>query len=59
MNLSKKEAFIKGVGTGIFQTVTFSSWALIVWMGAVVVSARRSSGGDVIAAVMSILFGAM
>ncbi|XP_070026115.1 ABC transporter B family member 19-like [Nicotiana sylvestris] len=59
MNLSKKEAFIKGVGTGIFQTVTFSSWALIVWVGAVVVSARRSSGGDVIATVMSILFGAI
>ncbi|XP_059306224.1 ABC transporter B family member 13-like [Lycium ferocissimum] len=58
-NLSKKEAFIKGLGTGMFQTVTFSSWALIVWVGAVVVSARRSSGGDVIAAVMSILFGAI
>lgn len=59
MSISKKEAFIKGLGTGMFQTITFSSWALIVWVGAVVVAARRSSGGDVIAAVMSILFGAM
>ncbi|OIT02079.1 PREDICTED: ABC transporter B family member 19-like [Nicotiana attenuata] len=59
MSISKKEAFIKGLGTGMFQTITFSSWALIVWVGAVVVAARRSSGGDVIAAVMSILFGAI
>lgn len=59
MKLSKKEAFIKGLGTGTFQTITFASWALIVWVGAVVVTAKRSTGGDVIAAVMSILFGAM
>nr|XP_009788669.1 PREDICTED: ABC transporter B family member 1-like [Nicotiana sylvestris] len=59
MSISKKEAFIKALGTGMFQTITFSSWALIVWVGAVVVAARRSSGGDVIAAVMSILFGAI
>ncbi|KAK4375745.1 hypothetical protein RND71_006422 [Anisodus tanguticus] len=59
LRISKKEAFIKGLGTGMFQTITFSSWALIVWVGAVVVAAKRSSGGDVIAAVMSILFGAI
>lgn len=59
MRISKKEALIKGVGTGMFQTITFTSWALIVWVGAVVVTAKRSTGGDVIAAVMSILFGAM
>ncbi|XP_059669405.1 ABC transporter B family member 19-like [Cornus florida] len=57
--ISKGEALIKGVGTGMFQTVTFCSWALIVWIGAIVVKAKRSSGGDVIAAVMSILFGAI
>ncbi|KAJ0695250.1 putative ABC transporter type 1, transmembrane domain-containing protein [Helianthus annuus] len=57
--ISKGEALIKGVGTGIFQTVTFCSWALIVWIGAIVVVAKRAKGGDVIAAVMSILFGAM
>lgn len=57
--LSKGEALIKGVGTGMFQTVTFCSWSLIVWVGAVVVVAKRSTGGDVLAAVMSILFGAM
>ncbi|KAF3639866.1 putative GDSL esterase/lipase-like [Capsicum annuum] len=59
MRISKKEALIKGVGTGMFQTITFTSWALIVWVGAVVVTAKRSTGGDVIAAVMSILFGAI
>ncbi|KAF7830827.1 ABC transporter B family member 19-like [Senna tora] len=57
--ISKGEALIKGVGTGMFQTVSFCSWALIVWVGAVVVTAKRASGGDVIAAVMSILFGAI
>lgn len=59
MRISKKEAFIKGFGTGTFQTITFALWALIVWVGAVVVTAKRSTGGNVIAAVMSILFGAM
>ncbi|XP_058106392.1 ABC transporter B family member 10-like [Magnolia sinica] len=57
--LSKKEALIKGVGLGVFQTITFCSWALIVWVGAVVVTAERAKGGDTIAAVMSILFGAI
>ncbi|KAI3756987.1 hypothetical protein L6452_04520 [Arctium lappa] len=57
--ISKGEALIKGVGTGVFQTVTFCSWALIVWIGALVVVAKRAQGGDVIAAVMSILFGAI
>ena len=57
--LSKGEALVKGVGTGMFQTVSFCSWALIVWVGAVVVRAGKAKGGYVIAAVMSILFGAM
>ncbi|KAJ9186944.1 hypothetical protein P3X46_002457 [Hevea brasiliensis] len=59
LSLSNGEALIKGVGTGMFQTVTFSSWALIIWIGAIVVSNNKSSGGKVIAAVMSILFGAI
>ncbi|KVI07597.1 AAA+ ATPase domain-containing protein [Cynara cardunculus var. scolymus] len=49
--ISKGEALIKGVGTGVFQTVTFCSWALIVWIGALVVVAKRAQGGDVIAAI--------
>lgn len=57
--ISKGEALVKGVGTGMFQTVSFCSWAIIVWVGAVVVTAGRAKGGDIIAAVMSILFGAM
>ncbi|XAR71553.1 hypothetical protein NMG60_11017888 [Bertholletia excelsa] len=57
--LSKGEALIKGVGTGLFQTVTFCSWALIVWIGAIVIKAKRASGGGVISAVMCILFGAI
>ncbi|KAK3404202.1 hypothetical protein EUGRSUZ_K00514 [Eucalyptus grandis] len=56
--ISRGEALIKEVGTGMFQAVTNSSWALIIWIGAIVVTAGRSSGGNVIAAVMSILFGA-
>ncbi|OVA09398.1 ABC transporter [Macleaya cordata] len=57
--LSRREAFIKGVGMGMLQAVTFCSWALMVWIGAIVVAAKKSSGGDTIAAVMSILFGAI
>ncbi|XP_040995099.1 ABC transporter B family member 1-like [Juglans microcarpa x Juglans regia] len=57
--LSKGEALIKGVGTGMFQTVSFCSWALIIWVGAILVTANRAKGGDIIAAVMSILFGAI
>ncbi|KAK6934710.1 ABC transporter-like, ATP-binding domain [Dillenia turbinata] len=59
LKISKGEAFIKGVGTGMFQTVTNCCWALIVWVGAIVVTKHRANGGDVIAAVMSILFGAI
>ncbi|XP_042057956.1 ABC transporter B family member 19-like [Salvia splendens] len=59
LRISRTEAFVKGFGTGMFQVVTFCSWALIVWVGAVVVTAGRALGGDVIAAVMSILFGAI
>ncbi|KAK2390919.1 ABC transporter B family member [Trifolium repens] len=57
--ISKGEAIVKGVGTGMFQTVSFCSWSLIIWVGAVVVRAGRAKGGDIIAAVMSILFGAI
>ncbi|KAG6478375.1 hypothetical protein ZIOFF_061817 [Zingiber officinale] len=57
--ISKKEAGIKGLSLGLFQTVTFCSWALVVWIGAVVVVARRANGGETLAAIMSILFGAI
>ncbi|XP_024030607.1 ABC transporter B family member 19 [Morus notabilis] len=57
--ISKGEALIKGVGTGMFQTVSFCSWALIIWVGAFLVTDKKAKGGDMIAAVMSILFGAI
>lgn len=57
--ISKIEALIKGVGTGMFQTVSFGSWAFIIWVGAVLVTEKKAKGGELIAAVMSILFGAM
>ncbi|ONK59061.1 uncharacterized protein A4U43_C08F2580 [Asparagus officinalis] len=57
--MSKNEAAIKGLGLGMFQMVTFCSWALIAWVGAVTVKANRSQGGETLAAVMSILFGAI
>ncbi|KAJ4832489.1 hypothetical protein Tsubulata_000037 [Turnera subulata] len=59
ISMSRVEAMIKGVGTGMFQTVTFCSWAVIIWIGAVVVTKGESTGGYVLAAVMSILFGAI
>lgn len=58
-NLSKKEAMIKGIGLGLFQAVTFCSWALMIWIGAVAVTKNKATGGGTIAAIMSILFGAM
>lgn len=48
---------MKGAGMGMFQFVTFCSWVLMVWTGAVSVSAKKSAGGDTIAAVLSILYG--
>ncbi|RLM60881.1 ABC transporter B family member 19-like [Panicum miliaceum] len=54
-NLSKKEAMIKG----LFQAVTFCSWALMVWIGAVAVTKNKATGGGTIAVIMSILFGAI
>lgn len=57
--LSKVEALIKGAGTGMLQTVSFCSWALVILVGAIIVTAKRASGGDVIVAMMSILFGAI
>ncbi|XP_073261091.1 ABC transporter B family member 19-like [Populus alba] len=57
LSKSKVEALIKGVVIGTFQTVTFCSWALIIWVAAVVVTAKRAHGGDVLAAIMSILLG--
>ncbi|KAG0522528.1 hypothetical protein BDA96_07G044900 [Sorghum bicolor] len=58
-NLSKKEALIKGIGLGMFQAVTFCSWALMVWIGAVAITKNKATGGGTIAAIMSILFGAI
>lgn len=58
-SLSKGEALIKGVGTGMLQTVTFCAWSLVIWIGALAVHSRKARGGDVIAAVMSILFGSV
>ncbi|OWM75488.1 hypothetical protein CDL15_Pgr021652 [Punica granatum] len=57
--IGRGEALIKGIGTGMFQTVTNCSWALVIWVGAIVVTAKRASGGDILAAIMSILFGAI
>ncbi|KAL8538298.1 hypothetical protein ACS0TY_000322 [Phlomoides rotata] len=59
LSISKNEAIIKGTGTGMFQVATFCSWALIVWVGAVVVAAGRARGGDILIAVISILYGAI
>ncbi|WOL05032.1 ABC transporter B family member 10-like [Canna indica] len=57
--LSKAESAIKGLGLGIFQAITFCSWAMVAWVGAVVVTAGRANGGETLAAIMSILFGAI
>ncbi|CAK7324319.1 unnamed protein product [Dovyalis caffra] len=59
LSISRGEALVKGVGIGMFQTVTFCSWAIIIWVGAIAVKSKRAQGGDVLATIMSILFGAI
>ncbi|KAH9321735.1 hypothetical protein KI387_016374 [Taxus chinensis] len=57
MKLSKRGALAKGLGIGVLNASTNLSWALMIWVGALVVTHGYSTGGDVITAVMCILFG--
>uniref|UniRef100_A0ACD5Z6A4 Uncharacterized protein n=1 Tax=Avena sativa TaxID=4498 RepID=A0ACD5Z6A4_AVESA len=57
--LSKKEAFIKGLGLGMLQITTFCSYSLTIYVGAVTVTARSAKAGETIAAVINILSGAI
>lgn len=57
--LSKKEAFIKGLGLGMLQIVTFCSYSLTIYVGAVAVTRRSAKAGETIAAVINILSGAI
>ncbi|MBA0602271.1 hypothetical protein Gorai_002457, partial [Gossypium raimondii] len=47
-SLSKGEALIKGVGTGMLQSVTFCAWALIIWVGSIIVTSRKAKGGEIL-----------
>ena len=59
LKLSKKEAFIKGLGLGMLQITTFCSYSLTIYVGAVAVTGRSAKAGETIAAVINILSGAM
>ncbi|KAE8691468.1 hypothetical protein F3Y22_tig00110890pilonHSYRG01513 [Hibiscus syriacus] len=58
-SLSKGEALIKGVGTGTLQFLIFCAWALIIWIGVLAVTSKKARGGDILAALMSILVGSI
>uniref|UniRef100_A0ACD5V899 Uncharacterized protein n=1 Tax=Avena sativa TaxID=4498 RepID=A0ACD5V899_AVESA len=57
--LSKKEAFIKGLGLGMLQITTFCSYSLTIYVGAVAVTGKLAKAGETIAAVINILSGAI
>ncbi|XP_059070077.1 ABC transporter B family member 2 isoform X2 [Cryptomeria japonica] len=59
MKLSKSGALVKGLGIGVLNATTNLSWALMIWIGALVVTNGYSNGGRVITAVMCILFGGL
>lgn len=39
--ISKREALIKEVGAGLFHIVITCCWAPIIWVGTIVVTAKR------------------
>ncbi|XP_057857177.2 ABC transporter B family member 19-like [Cryptomeria japonica] len=59
MKLSKIGALAKGLGIGVLNATTNLSWALMIWIGALVVTHGYSNGARVITAVMCILFGGL
>ncbi|GLJ54828.1 hypothetical protein SUGI_1177560 [Cryptomeria japonica] len=59
MKVSKSGALVKGLGIGVLNATTNLSWALMIWIGALVVTNGYSNGGRVITAVMCILFGGL
>ncbi|PSS18130.1 ABC transporter B family member 19 like [Actinidia chinensis var. chinensis] len=52
-----KIGFAKGAGIGVIYLVTYSTWALAFWYGAVLVARKEISGGEAIACFFGVNVG--
>ncbi|CAN1827885.1 ABC transporter B family member 11 [Linum perenne] len=52
-----KIGFAKGAGMGVIYLVTYSTWALAFWYGAILVAKGEISGGDAIACFFGVNIG--
>ncbi|CAI0418939.1 unnamed protein product [Linum tenue] len=55
--IGAKIGFAKGAGMGVIYLVTYSTWALAFWYGAILVSRGEISGGDAIACFFGVNLG--
>jgi ATP-binding cassette subfamily B (MDR/TAP) protein 1 len=49
--------FAKGAGIGVIYLVTYSTWALAFWYGAILVVSKEISGGAAIACFFGVNLG--
>ena len=52
-----KIGFAKGAGMGVIYLVTYSTWALAFWYGAILVAKNELSGGAAIACFFGVNVG--
>ncbi|KAA8540221.1 hypothetical protein F0562_024216 [Nyssa sinensis] len=55
--LGAKIGFAKGAGMGVIYLVTYSTWALAFWYGAILVAKKEISGGEAIACFFGVNVG--
>lgn len=53
----KRIGFSKGAGMGVIYLVTYSTWALAFWYGAILVARKEITGGDAIACFFGVNVG--
>ncbi|KAK6911821.1 ABC transporter type 1, transmembrane domain [Dillenia turbinata] len=57
MPFGRKLGFAKGAGMGVIYLVTYSTWALAFWYGAILVARKELSGGAAIACFFGVNVG--
>lgn len=55
--LGARMRFAKGAGIGVIYLVTYSTWALAFWYGAILVAKKEISGGAAIACFFGVNLG--
>lgn len=55
--IGAKVGFAKGAGMGVIYLVTYSTWALAFWYGAILVSRKEITGGAAIACFFGVNVG--